>query len=134
MAGVVERAVRASIGVGDELRTPSQGAPFIVKSFDRRGVVLLLGKQQTPTPITWTVLEGVVPFLEGRGWVPIGGVYDTHADDRTLDGYLKRHIKRATAGWVAVLLEKAGVLRIDRERPARVQLIVESIPDSRSQG
>lgn len=89
---------------------------------DSRGVVLLLGKQQTPTPISWSVLEGMVGFLEGRSWVTIGSVFDTQGDDRTLDGYLKRSIKRATAGWVAALMERASVVEIDRDRPARVRL------------
>jgi len=41
---------------------------------------------------------------------------------RRLDGYLKRCIKRQTANYVAVVLERAGVLELDRERPARVRL------------
>jgi hypothetical protein len=122
MAGPVEQAVRATVAPGERLRTPSQGAPFTVRSVDRRGVVLLLGKQETATPISWPILEGVTEFLIGRGWVPIGSVFDTQADDRTLDGYLKRHIKRATAGWVAALLERAKVVQIDREQPSKVRL------------
>jgi len=39
-----------------------------------------------------------------------------------LDGYLKRWIKRQTANYVAVVLERAGVLELDRERPAHVRL------------
>jgi hypothetical protein len=35
---------------------------------------------------------------------------------------MKSFLKRATAGWVAVVLERAGVLVIDRSRPARVKL------------
>ena len=58
----------------------------------------------------------------GSGWVPIGGVYDTTAISGTLDAYLKRFIKRVTAGWVAALLERAGVVQIDRGRPSRVRL------------
>ena len=57
-----------------------------------------------------------------REWVPIGSKYETTADARTLDGYLKGYMKRATAGWVAAVLERAGVIEIDRSRPARVRL------------
>jgi len=39
-----------------------------------------------------------------------------------LDGYLKRCIKRQIANYVAVVLERAGVLELDRERPAHVRL------------
>jgi hypothetical protein len=68
------------------------------------------------------VLEGVGTTLAGGGWMTIGSVYDTRAVSGTLDAYLKRFINRATAGWVAALLEKAGVVQIDRGRPSRVRL------------
>jgi len=54
--------------------------------------------------------------------VPIGGTYSVDAVAGTLDAHLKRFIARATAGWVAVVLEQAGVIEIDRARPARVRL------------
>ncbi len=41
----------------------------------------------------------------------------------SLDAYLKTFIGTATAGWIAVVLEKAEVLAIDRSRPARVKLL-----------
>jgi hypothetical protein len=63
-------------------------------------------------------------YLRGRGWVVIGSVYSTDSQPGSLDEYLKRFLKTATAGWVAVVLEKAGVLEIDRSRPARVKLSV----------
>ena len=31
-------------------------------------------------------------------------------------------LTRATAGWVAVVLEQADIITIDRQRPARVRL------------
>jgi hypothetical protein len=40
----------------------------------------------------------------------------------SLDDHLKRFLKRATAGWVAVVLEKAEVITVDRSRPAHVKL------------
>lgn len=55
--------------------------------------------------------------------MPIGSTYDTSADPATLDGYLKGCLKRATAGWVAVVLEGAGIVDLDRSRPARVRLL-----------
>ena len=63
-----------------------------------------------------SVLEGVGTTLAGRGWMTIGGLYDTSAVSGTLDAYLKCFINRATAGWVAALLERAGVVQIDRGR------------------
>jgi hypothetical protein len=66
-------------------------------------------------------MGGVPEFLRGRGWAPVGGVYSSQSQLGSLDDYLKTFLKRTTAGWVAVLLERAGVLTIDRSRPARVK-------------
>lgn len=120
--GPVERAVKMAVHMGDKLHTPAQGAEFEVAKIDRKGIVLLLGKKQAWTPLKWDCLEGIPGFLKGRGWVEIGSKFDTSADPQTLDGYLKRCIKRATAGWVAVILERAGVVEIDRSRPIKVRV------------
>jgi hypothetical protein len=40
----------------------------------------------------------------------------------TLDAHLKQCLARATAGWVAVMLETAGVVHLDRTPPAKVNL------------
>jgi hypothetical protein len=67
-------------------------------------------------------MEGVPDFLRGRGWVAIGSIYSTGSQPGSMDEYMKSFLKRATAGWVAVVLERAGVLVINRSRPARVML------------
>jgi hypothetical protein len=118
----VERAVRRTIRSGQRLTTPGLGKPFTVVDIDHRGVVLLLGQLEARTPLTWGCLEGVAELLSHRQWVDIAGRYETTSEAGTLDEYLKKHIKRATAGWVAALLEAAGVVEIDRRRPARVRL------------
>jgi hypothetical protein len=120
--GPIEKAVRERVKAGDRLLTPSQSKPFTVETIDDAGVVLLLGEKRARTPIRWSVLEGVGTTLAGGGWMTIGSVYDTSAASGTLDAYLKRYINRATAGWVAALLERAGVVQIDRSRPSRVRL------------
>jgi hypothetical protein len=119
--GPIESAVRSAIAPGQRLATPSQGAPFKVEQIDHEGVVLLLAERWW-TRLSWECLEGIGPFLQGRGWTPIGSKYATEGTPGTLDGYLKGWVKRATAGWVASLLEAAGVLDIDRGRPSRVRL------------
>src|SRR5437764_15448246 len=121
MSGAVEHAVRANLREGEHLRTPAKGASFTVAGLEHEALVLLLGKKKASTPIRWSCLEGVPDFLRGRGWVPIGSVFDTSGEPGTLDSYLKTCLKRATAGWVAVVLERAGVLDIDRTGPARVR-------------
>jgi hypothetical protein len=61
-------------------------------------------------------------FLRGRDWVPVGSLYSNDSPPRSLDERLKNYQRRATAGWVAVILEKAAVVQIDRARPARIKL------------
>ena len=79
-------------------------------------------RKQARTPLPWRALEQVPDFLRGRGWVPIGSSYSTDGTPGSLDAHLKTFLKTATAGWIAVVLEKAGVITVDRTRPARIKL------------
>lgn len=118
----VEDAVRAAVSPGSLLLTPSGKGRFTVARYTSDGLVLLLGEKEAWTLLPWRALEGLPDYLRGRGWILIGGVYSTDSQVGSLDEYLKRYLKRATAGWVAVVLEKATLLEIDRSRPARVKL------------
>ena len=119
----VEDSVRRSILPGAELRTPARKKPFWVEQIDGQGVVLLLGEGRWPARLSWDCLEGVVPFVRDLGGeVPIGGRHDVVGNPGTLDEWLKGCIKTTTAGWVAVLLEEAGIVRITETRPQRVRL------------
>jgi hypothetical protein len=122
MTGRVEVAVRAAVPPGDHLATPSGRGTFSVAEYTSDGLVLLLGEKEARTPLPWRALEELPDFLRGRGWVLIGSRYSTDSMEGSMDEYLKRYLKRATAGWVAVLLERAAVLAVDRSRPARVRL------------
>jgi hypothetical protein len=124
MAGLVETAIRSKISPCQRLKTPDihKSASFEVKCLNIEGMVLLFGKKKTPTNISWQCLEGIPAFLKGKDWVKVGTVFDTSANPSTLDEYLKGWIKRGTAGWVAAVLEKAGIVEIDRHRPIRVRL------------
>ena len=122
MTGSVENAVHGAVSPGDLLATPSGRAQFTVAEYTARGIVLLLGEKQARTPLPWRALEQVPDFLRGRGWVPIGSSYSTDGTPGSLDAYLKTFLKTATAGWIAVVLEKAGVITVDRTRPARIKL------------
>ncbi len=57
-----------------------------------------------------------------RNWAPIGSVYSADSAQGSPDEDLKRYLKQATAGWEAVVLEKAAVITIDRSRPAPIRL------------
>ncbi len=122
MNGRVRRAVVERLRPGQRLGTVPTGAPFVVHMIDSAGIVLFLGAQEAWTRISWACLEGIVPFLSGRGWVKVGSRYETAGEPSTLDGYLKGCIKRATAGWVAAVLEAAGIMDVDRSRPTKVRL------------
>jgi hypothetical protein len=122
VTGRVENAIRESISPGELLPTPTGRGRFKVERYTPEGLVLLLGRKEAWTPLPWRAMEGVPDLLRGRNWVAIGSLYSTDSQPGSLDEYLKSFLKRATAGWVAVVLERAGVLTIDRSRPARVKL------------
>ena len=103
------------------LPTPTGQATFTVNAVDTFGVVLLFGAQRTATRFDWDCLEGVPAFLEGRGWVSVGANRDVHGNPGTLDEYLKHHVRRQTANYVAAMLDHAGVVELERSRPARVR-------------
>jgi hypothetical protein len=123
LVGPIQQSVRAAVREGEELVTPIAGRPFRIGRISNEGIVLELGAWRTPTLFRWEHLEGIVPFLTDRGDVQINdSTRNTSRIPDTLDGYLKGHINRPTAAWVAVLLEKARVARIVRTRPARIRL------------
>ncbi len=120
--GPVQQAIRDHIHEGQVLHTPSHRKPFKIGPIDGDGLVLLLGAGEWPTRLTWECLEGVVPFLTERGVIPIGGRHSSIPNPGTLDEHLKGCTPVTTAGWVAVVLEEAGILEIVRDRPAMVRL------------
>jgi hypothetical protein len=120
--GPVERAIRSKVPGGTQLRTPVREASFKVGRFDAEGLILHLGRGEWATRIRWDWLEGVVPYVRERGTVEIGSRYDVEGKPGTLDGYLKPFLKRATAAWVASLLEAAGALEVELSRPATVRV------------
>lgn len=122
MSGPIETAIRQHVSPGTRLPTPTGRAMFVVHELRQQGLVLLLGEKEAWTPLSWECLEGIGEFLRGRGWVRVGAIRDVQGDPTTLDGYLKKCIKRQTADYVAVVLERAGLVELDRERPARVRL------------
>jgi hypothetical protein len=57
-----------------------------------------------------------------RGWVRTTGSFEPESDITTLSGYLKQFVSRETANWVAVVLDKAGVIELDLSRPVSARL------------
>ncbi|MEP7194786.1 MAG: hypothetical protein ABI903_18235 [Actinomycetota bacterium] len=122
MTGRVEAAVRKAVVPGARLSTPTGRGQFSIACYTTDVLVLLLGAKENRTPLPWRALEEVPDLLKGRGWVTIGGAFSTEGTFGTLDAHLKKYTGTATAGWVAVVLETAKVLVIDRSRPARVKV------------
>lgn len=122
MSGPVEQAIRRSISTGTQLPTPTGKATFVVNELSDSGLVLLLGEKQERTHLSWHCLEGALQFLHGQGWVHVGANRTLPGDPATLDGYLKGCLKRQTANYVAVVLERANLVDLDRTPPARVRL------------
>jgi len=92
-----------------------------VDQLAEEGLSLLFGSKKTRTLLTWRCLEGIPAYLRGRGWVLVGANRDVNSE-YGLDGYLKGWIKRQTANYVAVVLERAGIVELNRERPAQIRL------------
>ncbi len=122
MAGPVEAAIRRAIAPGQQLHTPSGRGQFSIARYTAENLVLLLGQTQTPVRLPWRALEQIPDLLRGRGWLLIGSTYSSSGTPRSLDEHLKAFTHTATAGWIAVVLETADIITIDRERPARVRL------------
>ena len=121
--GPFERAIRSSVREGDWLANPSQSKPFRIGRLSAEGIILELGARRTPTFFAWECIEGILPLLNMHSRLPINGSGKSQEIVAgTLDGYLKSHVNRLTAGWVAALLEKAGVAAIERSRPAHLRV------------
>jgi hypothetical protein len=121
--GPVERAVRSRFTAPATLHTLGQNKPFILRTIDQDGIVLLLGKGQWHTRLTWECLETVVPFLHQHpGWVPAGGKFSVAGEPGTLDQHLKGCLKRDVARWLARLLSDAGVLEVAQRPELSIRL------------
>jgi hypothetical protein len=115
--------VRQALRAPATLHTYGQRKPFVLQAIDTAGIVLLLGRNEAYTRITWACLESIVPFLRSRGgWVPAGGQHSAAGEPGTLDEHLKRYLKRDVARWLVRILADAGVAEVDDGRPLRLRL------------
>jgi hypothetical protein len=123
MTGSVQTAILTAIPPGTQLPTPTGRAQFVVSEHASHGLIILLGPKRTSTTLSWQCLEGIPVFLRGRDWIRVGANRDVNNRDLTLDGYLKGCVKRQTADYVAVVLQRAGIVELDPAVPARVRLL-----------
>jgi hypothetical protein len=107
-----------------KLGTVPKRAVFEVKALSAEALILLFGKKKARTPIPWDCLEGIPQFLSRKGWVEIRSVHITTGIPGSLDGYLKTNGGpiRTTGGYVAAVLEAAGIVDVNLRSPAMVRL------------
>jgi hypothetical protein len=121
--GPVERAIRSTFTAPVTLQTIGQAKPFVLSVIDGDGIVLLLGKGQWQTRLSWECLESAVGFLRGQGgWVPAGGEFSVAGEPGTLDHHVKRYLKRDVARWLVRVLRDARVVEVVDGPPMSVRL------------
>jgi hypothetical protein len=121
VTGRIEDAIRAAVTPGDVLATPPARGHLTSGHRTPTRLSCRRARRKRGRPLPRRALEEIPDFLHGRDWVLIGSVYSTDSAQGSLDEHLKRYLKRATAGWVAAVLEKAAVITIDRSRPAHIR-------------
>jgi hypothetical protein len=120
--GPVERAIRAKFKPPATLCTLAQRKPFQISVIDSRGIVLLLGIQESPVRLSWECLESIPAFLRSQpGWVPAGGAHSVEGDTGTVDEFLKGWVKTDVARWLACVLRDAGIVEVI-DGPLRLRL------------
>jgi hypothetical protein len=121
--GPVEHAIRAKLRAPVTLYTVGQRKPFKLSAIEADGIVLLLGRGEWHTQLSWECLESIPAFLQSQpGWVPAGGVHSVAGEPGTLDEHLKGYLKRDAARWLARVLADAGVVDLSEGPPLRLRL------------
>jgi hypothetical protein len=123
--GPVEQAIRTHVPAGSALETPGRSRPFTIAEPTRDDLRILIANEHD-TPVSWVCLEGIVPFLSGKGWVRLGGgVRKGPLHPGSFDEYVKNsgcHRARDVTNWIAVVLQRAGVVDIKREGVLQIRL------------
>lgn len=120
--GIIESKIRLAVARGTTLKTIPDAAEFKVGDLLGNALVLLFGKKEARTSFLWKDLETIPEFLTGKGWVNIGARHITAGIPGTLDGYLKRFVKRTSGGYIASILRVSGIIDVDPVKPAKVKL------------
>jgi len=105
----------------EEFYTPSGRSKFKIYHINADRVLIQTQRGSIIT-IPASCFDGTLNFLKGKGWVKIGAKHDI-ADEGTLDEFLKRFTHgTSVASYVAPILERIGIVEIDRRRPAKIKL------------
>ena len=123
--GPVEQAVRNTLHVGSVLRTPRglNKDEFKIDALDPQGLRV---SKVTPY-IHWDELEGILCYMNDRdGEIRTAPLQEASTLSGSLDEYLKStkyKINTMRSSYVASILEEAGVVTINRERPHKIRLL-----------
>ena len=123
---VMDRILKvSSLSPVSVLNTPSGRSIFEIQERTQSGVRVIVGKQKKwRIHIPAECWEGIPNFLRGRSWVLIGAVHEGNPKPGSLDSYVQRFTHgTSAASYVAPILEKAGIVKIDRGRPNKVLLL-----------
>ena len=103
------------------LKTPSGKAQFEFYHVDGEKVIIETeGGSYIKIPAA--CFENAPIFLRRRGWTGIGALHAI-SHEETFDNFVKRFTSgTSVASYVAPILEKAGIVEIDRSRPAKLRL------------
>ena len=98
--GPIERAIRDHVEVGATFPAALDAGTFVVDSFTRRSITLLLDREKIPVRLPWNSLEDLAGELRQS--------LNVHEFDKTLRSYCDRNL----GPWIAALLAKAGVATV----------------------
>lgn len=85
-------------------------------------VMIQVGKEGRVLSIPSICFEEASHYLRGKGWVRIGAIHDVPIEE-TFKEFVQRYAHRSAASYVAPILEKIGVVEIDRRRTAKIRFI-----------
>jgi len=119
---VMDRIMR-TLSSGSVLTTPSGRSTFKIEEVNARGVMIRAGVGW-PIYIPAECWEGIPNFLRGRGWVIIGATHGKPPQG-SLDEYLQQFTHgTSAASYVAPILEKIGLVQLNRRKTGRIILSV----------
>ena len=108
---------------GEVLKTPSGRASFKIYHIDPSKVTVHVGSKPHSIKIPAQCFEDVPNFLKRRGWVKIGATHQNTSED-TFDNFVKKYTYgTSAASYVVPILERCKVIRVDRKRPAKIQMV-----------
>ena len=114
--------VTSSVRDGVRYKTPSGSASFEIFHIDTNKVVIKIGRKGTLVTIPTQCFEDAPNYLRGKGWVKMYADQGRRREE-TFDDFVKKYVSRyKAASYIAAILEKSGIVKIDSQPPRRITL------------